>query len=86
MDLKIFSELQRSGKADVYHYSAMLSHAEDSAEADHLLEQMAEAGVQPNIVTYNTLINKHQESGQLDRANALLEGMRASGVRPDVFT
>ena len=83
---KFFSELQRRGQADVYHYSAMLSHAADSEQADLLLEQMAEAGVRPNVVTYNTLINKHQESGQLHRANALLEGMRASGVRPDVVT
>jgi len=82
---KFFSELQRSGNADVYHYSAMLSHAADSAQADSLLEQMAEAGVRPNIVTYNTLINKHQDSGQFDRANALLDSMRASGHRPDVL-
>ena len=79
---KFFSELQKSGNADVYHYSAMLSHAADSAQADSLLEQMAEAGVRPNIVTYNTLINKHQDSGQFDRANALLDRMRASGHRP----
>ena len=83
---KFFSELQRSGKADVYHYSAMLSYATDSEQADKLLEQMTEAGVRPNTVTYNTLINKHQESGQLDRANELLESMRASGIRPDVVT
>jgi pentatricopeptide repeat protein len=82
---KFFSELQKSGNADVYHYSAMLSHAADSAQADSLLEQMAEAGVRPNIVTYNTLINKHQDSGQFDRANALLHSMRASGHRPDVL-
>ena len=82
---KFFSELQKSGNADVYHYSAMLSHAADSAQADSLLEQMAEAGVRPNIVTYNTLINKHQDSGQFDRANALLDSMRASGHRPNVL-
>jgi pentatricopeptide repeat protein len=82
---KFFSELQKSGNADVYHYSAMLSHAADSAQTDSLLEQMAEAGVRPNIVTYNTLINKHQDSGQFDRANALLDSMRASGHRPDVL-
>ena len=70
---KFFNELQRSGKADVYHYSAMLSHVANSEQADSLLMQMAEAGVRPNIVTYNTLISKHQASGQLDRANALLE-------------
>jgi len=70
---KFFNELQRSGKADVYHYSAMLSHVANSEQADSLLMQMAEAGVRPNIVTYNTLISKHQASGQLDRANALFE-------------
>jgi len=83
---KFFSELQKSGRADVYHYSAMLSHAADSEQAEELLDQMSEAGVQPNIVTYNTLINKHQETGQLDRASALLSSMAASGVRPDVVT
>ena len=83
---KFFSELQKTGKADVYHYSAMLSHAADSAQADELLDQMSEAGVQPNVVTYNTLINKHQGNGQLDRARALLDSMAASGVRPDVVT
>lgn len=83
---KFFGALQKSGKADVYHYSAMLSHATDSQQADELLDQMSEAGVQPNVVTYNTLINKHQENGQHDRARALLDSMAATGVRPDVVT
>ena len=83
---KFFSELQRSGRADVYHYSAMLSHAADGAQAESLFEQMTEAGVRPNLVTYNTAIHKHQESGDFDRAKSLLSNMAASGVRPDVVS
>ncbi|CAB1101619.1 unnamed protein product [Ectocarpus sp. CCAP 1310/34] len=55
-----------------------------------LLADMERRGVEPDVVTYNSLINVLRWGGQRDRALEILDGMNAKGgaggVRPDVIT
>lgn len=54
-----------------------------------LLADMKRRGVEPDVVTYNSLINVLRWGGQRDRALEILDGMNAKGaggVRPDVIT
>lgn len=49
----------------------------------NLLHQMAEEGLQPNVVCYGAAVDACAKGGQWERAVALLEEMRAAGVEPD---
>ncbi|CAN0044183.1 unnamed protein product [Ectocarpus sp. 4 AP-2014] len=59
-------------------------------KALELLADMERRGVEPDVVTYNSLINVLRWGGQRDRALEILDGMNAKGgaggVRPDVIT
>jgi len=48
------------------------------------MEQMAAAGVQPDVVTYNTLLSNLMFEGNAEEARAVVEReMPAAGVEPD---
>lgn len=55
-----------------------------------LLADMESRGVEPDVVTYNSLINVLRWGGQREKALAIVEDMNAKGaeggVRPDVIT
>eukprot|EP00961_Rhodomonas_salina_P063963 859654-Rhodomonas_salina.1 len=70
----------------VWDHSTMLSSCSNSAQAQALMSEMQRVGVQPNLVTYNTLIQKHNRDGQAELAQQVLEEMIANGVAPDVVT
>jgi pentatricopeptide repeat protein len=56
----------------------------DAARA--VVEEMAAAGVRPNEVTYNSLVNGYVQSRNMDAARAVVEEMAAAGVRPNEVT
>lgn len=54
--------------------------------AGSLFNQMEEAGLSPNIRTYNSLANVLGSCGEWERAVGLLGDMRERGLSPDVVT
>mmetsp|Transcript_36452 Transcript_36452/g.79759 ORF Transcript_36452/g.79759 Transcript_36452/m.79759 type:complete len:1007 (-) Transcript_36452:107-3127(-) len=70
------------------HYNALLDvcgECQDSKAAEDVLAQAVAAGI-ADVVTYNTLIKVHLQSGKFQRARAGLDSMRAAGVMPTVVT
>merc|ERR1719471_2324114 len=52
-----------------------------------LLEEMSRAGVDPNLVTYSTIVKGHCQENRMDRALELFEDMkRTLKCRPDEIT
>lgn len=54
-------------RPDVQTYSILIKsclHAYDFDKVKDLLEDMARAGIRPNTVTYNTLIDAHGKAGR----------------------
>ena len=49
-------------------------------------ERMGEMNVQPDAVTFNTLINGYAQRGHADDAERLLELMQKKGLEPDTVT
>ena len=41
---------------------------------------MREHGVEPDVVTYTTVLSAYARSGEIDKAEALVEQMRTSGI------
>ncbi|KAH0451512.1 hypothetical protein IEQ34_018811 [Dendrobium chrysotoxum] len=54
----------------------------------NLLDEMRKRGLEPDLVSFNTLINARAKSGQVPSGLALelLQDVRRSGLRPDTIT
>jgi len=79
-----FEGLTVSRVADSFQCNVMLTHCDTSAEQRSVVEQMAAAGVQPNVVTYTTLATKLMFEGNVEEARAVVETeMPAAGVEPN---
>merc|ERR1711865_579880 len=79
-----FEGLTVNKVADVFHCNVMATHCDTSAEQRSMMEEMVAAGVQPDVVTYNTLANKLMFEGNAEEARAVVEReMPAAGVEPD---
>jgi len=55
----------------------------DYSSAIHMLKGIRDAGLAPDVVTYNILINKAPD---YDTAKGWVDAMREEGIQPDVFT
>lgn len=55
-------------------------------EAFSWLQEMRAQGLEPNRVTYSTLINACGRAGQLARAFQTLDEMVSAGIEPNVIT
>lgn len=52
-----------------------------------LLEEMAQLRIEPNLITYSTIVKGHCQENRLDQAFELVEDMkRAKGLHPDEIT
>lgn len=52
-----------------------------------LLEEMAQLRIEPNLITYSTIVKGHCQENRLDKAFELVEDMkRAKGLHPDEIT
>ena len=49
-------------------------------EAEHMLVKMMQIDVQPNIVTYNELINGYCLRGEMDKARNIFQLAVKSGI------
>merc|ERR1712166_693449 len=70
--------------ADVFHCNVMVTHCDTSAEQRSMMEEMVAAGVQPDVVTYNTQATQLMFEGNAEEARAVVEReMPAAGVEPN---
>ena len=67
------------------HFNVMLQACEGSGEKRRVIEtEMPAAGLKPNVVTFNTLVNQLMFEGDLAGARRVIEKeMPAAGVEPD---
>ena len=76
-------------EADVYSWSIflhLLTRAGRMAEAETVVRVMAEHGMEPNAVTFTTLLSGYVRLNMADRAEGVLEQMAAAGVDANVYT
>ncbi|QHO25742.1 Pentatricopeptide repeat-containing protein [Arachis hypogaea] len=88
---KLFDEMpQRNCTRTVLSFNALLAAYLHSRKFDlvHTLfkELPKELSVEPNLVSYNTLIKALCESGSFDSGLEMLDEMEKKGVKPDLIT
>ncbi|MED6204541.1 hypothetical protein PIB30_010093 [Stylosanthes scabra] len=89
--VEIFTRAEASIEDTVQVYNAMMGvYARNGKfnKVKELLDLMRERGYEPDLVSFNTMINARMKSGAMvpNLAFQLLEQVRRSGVRPDIIT
>lgn len=87
----LFESLRTEGyPLDVYAYTSLitaLSRSRKFKEALGFFKHMKDEGPQPNIVTYNVIIDLYGKKGRSwENILELFEEMKAQGIRPDEYT
>lgn len=89
--LRLFAELEKHGERASQRYGGTRVADHGSAGARHsrfrLVVVHGNAGLQPNLVSYNTAIHACGRAGSAGRALELLEEMKQQGgVQPDTVS
>ena len=81
----IWSLLEKKGiTVTVVHYNALLRvHLENSHQfqPEEVLQDMKTAGVSPDKETYQCLISRHCQTGDIEGAGKILQMMKSAGIK-----
>mmetsp|Transcript_4843 Transcript_4843/g.8076 ORF Transcript_4843/g.8076 Transcript_4843/m.8076 type:complete len:109 (+) Transcript_4843:1-327(+) len=58
----------------------------DAKELERWIKIMAENGIQPNQITYNTIIKAHARKGSVGQCEKVFREMTANNFLPDMTT
>merc|ERR1719191_731582 len=86
---QLFQQMRSEGIFDIVSFNIMLKMSlreGKHAEAQQLLQEMRNHGLQPNKITYNELINAKVEAGDRNGAWELLGEMKSQGESPNSVT
>ncbi|CAL0329487.1 unnamed protein product [Lupinus luteus] len=82
----LFEDMRFRFPPTVKHFTSLLygwCREGKLIEAKHVLVQMKDAGIEPDIVVYNNLLSGYALAGKLGDAYHLLNEMRAKGCEPN---
>uniref|UniRef100_A0A7N0VIH7 Pentatricopeptide repeat-containing protein n=1 Tax=Kalanchoe fedtschenkoi TaxID=63787 RepID=A0A7N0VIH7_KALFE len=82
----VYHSLKHKFKPDLQTFNVLLSGWKSSEEAEEFFEEMRNMGVQPDIVSYNSLIDVYCKDKRLDKAYSVYSKMLEEDVSPDVIT
>ncbi|GAB2298510.1 hypothetical protein Dimus_032573 [Dionaea muscipula] len=82
----VYHVLKRDFKPNLQTFNILLSGWKSAEEAEEFLEEMKEMGVEPDIVTYNSLIDVYCKNMELEKAYRVFDSIHDQGMSPDVIT
>jgi len=86
----LFTKMKVTGYVDTISYNTLLkgmgAGATGLTDAGMVLAEMRQLGLQPNQITYNSLINFAMSCGDVAQAWSFIKNMKEEGVPVDNFT
>ncbi|PPD92305.1 hypothetical protein E1A91_D10G020400v1 [Gossypium mustelinum] len=88
---KLFDEMpELKCQRTVNSFNALLAaylHSKKFINAGELLEQLPEKlGIEPDLISYNTVIKAYCEMGSMDSALSMVDTLEKKGLEPDIIT
>ncbi|KAK8575328.1 hypothetical protein V6N13_033424 [Hibiscus sabdariffa] len=84
---KVFDEMPNKGLMSFNALMGACVNAKKFDKVDGFFKELPQKlSIEPNLVSYNTVINAFCEMGSLDSARLMLDEMEKKGVQPDVIT
>lgn len=86
-----FERLQKDAKVEVglSHYNIMIDACARTVDAEgalNLLDEMMERGIDPNVITWTTVIALYSYRHDSDTAQSVFDRMESSGILPNIIT
>ncbi|KAJ1298227.1 hypothetical protein BS78_01G437800 [Paspalum vaginatum] len=82
----VYHALKYEFKVNRQSFNILLSGWKSAEDAEAFVAEMRELGVEPDLVTYNSLIDCHCKNRDVQKAYKLLDEMREKDISPDVIT
>ncbi|XP_065859813.1 putative pentatricopeptide repeat-containing protein At1g02420 [Euphorbia lathyris] len=82
----VYHTLKKEFKPNLQTFNILLSGWKSSVEAESFFDEIKQSGIEPDVVSYNSLIDVYCKSREMDKAYKLVEEMREKDILPDVIT
>ncbi|KAL6867331.1 hypothetical protein ACP4OV_015355 [Aristida adscensionis] len=82
----VYHALKYEFQINRHTFNILLSGWKSAEDAEAFFAEMLERGVEPDLVTYNSLIDCHCKNRGVEKAYKLLDEMREKEISPDVIT
>ncbi|GJN08708.1 hypothetical protein PR202_ga26660 [Eleusine coracana subsp. coracana] len=82
----VYHALKYEFQVNLQTFNILLSGWKSAEDAEAFVAEMRDLGVEPDLVTYNSLIDCHCKNRGVDKAYQLLDEMREKDISPDVIT
>lgn len=86
---KYWNEMVKKGcEIDVaaYNVRIMYAHGGEPESVMALINEMSNAGLKPDAISYNYLMTCYLKNGMMDEAKAVYEGLEGNGCNPNAAT
>ncbi|XP_020588660.1 putative pentatricopeptide repeat-containing protein At1g02420 [Phalaenopsis equestris] len=82
----VYHGLKHEFKPNLQTFNILLSGWKSPEDAEAFFNEMAELGVKPDLVSYNSLIDVYCKNRQMSKAYKVFDEMREKDFAPDVIT
>ncbi|XP_022948942.1 putative pentatricopeptide repeat-containing protein At1g02420 [Cucurbita moschata] len=82
----VYHGLKSKFRPNLQTFNILLSGWKSSEEAEGFFDEMREMGVQPDVVSYNCLVDVYCKNREMDKAFKVIEKMRDEDIAADVIT
>ncbi|RAL45948.1 hypothetical protein DM860_006102 [Cuscuta australis] len=82
----VYRNLKRDFKPDLQTFNILLSGWKSSEEAEEFFSEMREHNVDPDVVSYNCLVDVYCKGREVGKAFEVVTEMRERDIDPDVIT
>eukprot|EP00960_Hanusia_phi_P041592 755079-Hanusia_phi.AAC.1 len=80
--VQYFKAVSSQGKADLFHYTEMISRSASVREAEEFMSSMQQRGIAPSTTTYALMLKKYQQEGKTAEVWKMLQEIEAkNGLR-----
>ena len=82
----VYHSLKHNFRPDLRTFNILLSGWKSAEEAEGFFDEMSEMGIEPDVVSYNCLIDVYSKGREIEKAYKVLEKMREKEISPDVIS
>ncbi|GFP89467.1 putative pentatricopeptide repeat-containing protein at1g02420 [Phtheirospermum japonicum] len=82
----VYHSLKPEFKPNLQTFNILLSGWKSSDEAESFFNEMRDLGIEPDIVSYNCLVDVYCKGREIEKAYNVISKMRDEGIDLDVFT
>ncbi|AES61607.1 putative tetratricopeptide-like helical domain-containing protein [Medicago truncatula] len=82
----VYHSLKHNFRPNLQTFNILLSGWKNVEDAELFVNEMKEMGVEPDVVTYNSLVDVYCKGREIEKAYKVFDEMREKDLSPDVIT